>query len=358
MTPFFRSPLARAFVAIILAPSTASATEFIQFRIGTACDGMGESCGRRIFAEGTIDEKAAARFASFFALNAHLLPHKKQVSLHSPGGNVVGAIQLGTLIRRLGLDTELVEGQVCASACALVFMGGIQRSFWNDSRLGVHQFYSGGVIDEGTAQQLSTAISTYAATMGIDRRVIDIASVVPPQSMHWLTPIELKQLRVDNSDPFLSDWDIDTTLDGNLFASSVLRLPGDRVTATYTVLIVDGEPHLAITIDALPSEHERFRQAFSSPEMEVALIFDTPDTGQIDLDPLVWNRRSNGVTASVRLPRSVLDTAVKSSVVQIYFPSLVGRAVSDMDVAVRFDAHRFANVARPFFRLSERAPNQ
>jgi ATP-dependent protease ClpP protease subunit len=342
---------------LALSPSMASATDVLGFRIGTACDGMGEACGRRIFAEGPIDEGAPKRFASFFALNAHLLPHQKQVSLHSPGGNVLAAIQLGTLIRQLGLDTELVEGQICASACALVFMGGIQRSFWNDSRLGVHQFYSGGIINEGGAQELSTAISTYATTMGIDRRVIDIASFVPPQSMHWLTPNELKQLRVDNSDAFLSDWTIDTDLVGNLFASSVLRLPGDRVTATYSLLLHEGRPHLQVSVDALPSEHQRFRQAFSGPNMPLSLTFDSPHLDPIDLEPLVWARRPNGVTGLAPLPDAVVDSASKSTVIQVYFPELVGRAVSDMDVSVRFDSQRFASVARPFFLLSTAAAN-
>jgi hypothetical protein len=346
--------ISAAILFSIATSSSVSASEVLRFRIGTACDGVADACGPRIFAEGPIDENAATRFASFFALNSSSLPHKKQISLHSPGGNVLAAIQLGTLIRRLGLDTELVDGQTCASACSLVFMGGVERSFWTGSRLGVHQFSSGGLIDEGGAQQLSTAISTYAANLGIDRRVMDIASLVPPRSMYWLTATELKQLRVDNSDAALSDWTLGVDDYGDVIASAVLRLPGDRVTAVYSVRLVEGQPHLQVTVQALPSERQRFAQAFSAHQMEVAVSIDNPKAAPIHLDPLVWFRGEDRVTSSVPLPTSIVDAASNASTVQIYFPELVGRAVSDMDVAVRFDAASFVNFTRPVFRAAER----
>ncbi|MFN4127540.1 MAG: hypothetical protein ACK4HK_17150, partial [Pannonibacter indicus] len=49
------------------------------------------------------------------------------VVFNSPGGNPSKAIELGRLIRSLGLSTLQPRSLECVSACALAFMGGVSR---------------------------------------------------------------------------------------------------------------------------------------------------------------------------------------------------------------------------------------
>src|SRR5690606_17786904 len=49
------------------------------------------------------------------------------VTFHSPGGNIVKAMELGRIIRRLGLMTIQPRAMECSSACSLAFFGGIIR---------------------------------------------------------------------------------------------------------------------------------------------------------------------------------------------------------------------------------------
>jgi hypothetical protein len=75
--------------------------------------------------------------ADLVRLKDHLAERKfKLVLLHdSPGGDLFNGYQLANRIRSEGLDTA-VSGK-CESACALVFLGGVQRSFSDGSPIGV-----------------------------------------------------------------------------------------------------------------------------------------------------------------------------------------------------------------------------
>jgi len=49
------------------------------------------------------------------------------VRLDSPGGLTLEGMQVGRVIRRAALETFVARGDVCASACALAFLGGTRR---------------------------------------------------------------------------------------------------------------------------------------------------------------------------------------------------------------------------------------
>jgi hypothetical protein len=60
------------------------------------------------------------------------------ITFESQGGNIVAAIKLGRIIRLLQLDTVQLKRLYCASACALAFLGGVQRVAESGS-IGFHQ---------------------------------------------------------------------------------------------------------------------------------------------------------------------------------------------------------------------------
>ena len=62
----------------------------------------------------------------------------KLILLNSIGGNVSGAVRFARYVRENEMNTWIAKNQTCASACALVFLAGIQR--FSEGRLVVHQY--------------------------------------------------------------------------------------------------------------------------------------------------------------------------------------------------------------------------
>jgi hypothetical protein len=66
----------------------------------------------------------------------------KTVVLHSPGGSLTDALAMGRLIRDRKFATEVESGKYCASACPLVFAGGIERRAGVKAAIGVQRAVS------------------------------------------------------------------------------------------------------------------------------------------------------------------------------------------------------------------------
>ena len=62
----------------------------------------------------------------------------EQILLNSVGGNLSGAIRFARYVREKEMDTWIAKHQTCASACALIFLVGIER--FNEGKLIVHQY--------------------------------------------------------------------------------------------------------------------------------------------------------------------------------------------------------------------------
>src|SRR5260370_35541891 len=56
----------------------------------------------------------------------------------SHGGSLVTGLRIGEAIRRKGFSTIVPDGRHCASACALAWLGGIERFLGTDARSGFH----------------------------------------------------------------------------------------------------------------------------------------------------------------------------------------------------------------------------
>ena len=62
----------------------------------------------------------------------------KLILLNSIGGSVSAAVRFAKYVREKEMNTWIAKGQTCASACALVFLAGIQRL--GEGKLVVHQY--------------------------------------------------------------------------------------------------------------------------------------------------------------------------------------------------------------------------
>ena len=224
--------LAIGLLCLILA-SSASGADLqapMTFALYAPCDGNGLMCGEYILAQGTIQSTTPAAFASF----ARKIPYKPAVYFDSPGGDLAGGLRLGEVIRRLGLDTHIggpyekverlgqpyatvVQTPICFSACAYAFLGGVVREVQDGGKLGVHQFRgSRSDAGESSAQVTTAVLGAYIKHMGIDHRLLDLASVTEPGKIHVLSLREAQLLNVDNTDPPKAPWRLEADANGHL----------------------------------------------------------------------------------------------------------------------------------------------
>jgi hypothetical protein len=217
----------------------------MRFSLYRPCDGNGAMCAEKILATGDIELDSASKLLAFVRSPQFQATGIKTptIAFDSAGGNVVGAMTLGRLIRRLGADTYLASRYeshvgfndrivashvICASACTLAFMGGVQRVVEPDARYGVHQFYARHDIGDRATQNVIVAMAAYIEEMGVDRGVLDVASMVPPEKMYWLPPDAIQKLGVDNTQSPLAPWSIRASKDGRPFISVRQRVAAQR----------------------------------------------------------------------------------------------------------------------------------
>ena len=88
--------------------------------------------------QGTITRAAAFAFEAASARAESLGCAKPWLLLESPGGTLDDGIELGKSVRLKGLRT--LTRETCASACALIFLGGTERWLIGPrARIGFHQ---------------------------------------------------------------------------------------------------------------------------------------------------------------------------------------------------------------------------
>ena len=173
-----------------------------------------------ISAEGEINNDTASDFAAFLQEHVQDPNLRPLVLIHSPGGTVVGAMQLGLVFRRInavvvvartvsldGSDQAHIAPGYCMSACVYAFFGGTRRIVIPSvGRLGIHAMAiyghvrdpSGGVATTRTngSSELVSALSEYTRQMGIDPRVIGEAEGISPESIHIMTSREIARWRI------------------------------------------------------------------------------------------------------------------------------------------------------------------
>jgi hypothetical protein len=224
------------------------------FRAYQECSGNG--CPYFVLAQGVITSATPSAFRQFLAKEEY----QPIVYFDSPGGNLTSALELGRLIRARGLDTfvggpyeafigfasgnekiqRLTTQGICFSACAYAFLGGVSREIGERGIYGVHQFFSSDrPLGDATTQVAMTVIGSYLDEMGVNRRLLDLASLTSSRRMSSL-PIDIaRRLLIDNTEPELATWSVDTTITGKLYAYVVQHQP--RRDATVSFMIIRNE---------------------------------------------------------------------------------------------------------------------
>ena len=144
---------------------------------------------------------------------ARLLKSGKQkisgntVWLASNGGDIDTGMDLGRLLRRSGISTAIARNDQCLSACVFAFMGGERRSV--AGRLGIHRPYFSYTQDSPDRQvkfrHLQRVVKGYVEEMDFPASLYEAMMLVPPESMQFVAPADLKKFYLEGISPSSED---------------------------------------------------------------------------------------------------------------------------------------------------------
>lgn len=121
------------------------------------------------------------------------------LTLNSPGGVQNEALLMAYQLRRKRVSTVLLPGAFCASACALLFFGGVdeagkpRRIAFRGSRLGVHRPSPNPnrPPDAVQAQRLLNGLQKYMQEVGVSDDVQKKVFETDPAALYLLNETEL-----------------------------------------------------------------------------------------------------------------------------------------------------------------------
>jgi hypothetical protein len=161
--------------------------------------------GGQLLLTGSFDLGSAERFAAEIEARGEYV---QTVVLDSPGGSVVDALAIGSLIHQRGLATRVTAGSLCASSCPIVFASGEERIASQEAAIGVHQIYAAALSADpqsalrvaGTAMsdaQATTAeIMRHLTETGVDPALWLHALATPPEQLYYFTPEEMERYKL------------------------------------------------------------------------------------------------------------------------------------------------------------------
>lgn len=129
------------------------------------------------------------------------------VWLSSNGGDIDTGMDLGRLLRRLGIFTFIARNDQCLSACVFAFMGGERRGV--AGRLGIHRPYFSHTQDSPDRQakfrHLQRVVKGYVEEMDFPASLYEAMMLVPPESMQTVAPADLKRFYLEGITPVSED---------------------------------------------------------------------------------------------------------------------------------------------------------
>jgi hypothetical protein len=105
------------------------------------------------------------------------------VVLDSPGGSVLGGLEIGRNIKNNNYFTAVPNKTLCASSCALIWLAGTKRFAEDDSFVGFHAAYvykNGKPVESGSGNAL---VGAYLNQIGLTDRAIVFVTNAPPEGI-------------------------------------------------------------------------------------------------------------------------------------------------------------------------------
>lgn len=158
-----------------------------------------DGIGTVLLVSGEIEDGDAARFKNHLS-NMDKSPDL--VALHSPGGRVFEALQIGREVRERELPSAVLAGAYCMSSCPYILAGGEERIVSRRAIVGLHQHYYEQpkympvVFAVESIQAGQGATMEYLIEMGINPSLMLFSLKTPPDQIYALVEDELIQTRI------------------------------------------------------------------------------------------------------------------------------------------------------------------
>lgn len=291
----------------------------------------GNACGLQFNVYGSLSDSIDEKFKRIYDSVKLTSYTPNEIVLNSPGGSLSGAMKLGRLIRDRKLTART---DFCMSSCVFAFAGGVTR-YAQENTLGVHQFYGkDSGLSESSTQKISSILAVFLDEMGVSRKVLDIAFLMPKDSIHLLSESEISEYNFDNSRIKYGEWDITIDNRNNPSAAMMIQYPGGDISGLVNVFQVDRRLRLSLK---LTSSDEFIGRLLL---MGVTAVGENPiirayekDVSQ--LENSIWMLHSEGLIFVAEFPESALQKI---------------RLMPAIDIA--FDVPRMLSDANPSFSLN------
>ena len=297
-------------LAWCLVPASAASMKFENISTG------GNHCCWWIQADGEIVANTPEAFETFYR---SLKYPPGAIRLNSLGGNLTAGIALGEKIRALGLSTEVGSTQgnaektqgICASACAYAFLGGKARVLEDSARLGFHRFYSPLAVDNAKAklfsgedldntQKLLALLLLYTISMGVDARIVVLATTAGHDEVYWVTQKDAQELRIAFTPMGYKPWRIETYRGGALAVSD----SNDGLRSIVAGCSARGGRYAAIVDRSAEADPQWLEQCRTGGMREIHAhdVFGT----EVDPNQTRLTRSSDAVVLRFALPQGTL----------------------------------------------------
>ena len=188
-----------------------------------------------IYLDGPIELGDAKRLERY--IEQHHVPAESWVTLNSPGGNLFEGMELGRIIRKYNLRTNIGRRKVnssgqfdsvaggCFSACTLAYAGGSFRFLNSGSHFGIHRFAftSPQKNESDIAQIASASIVAYLRSMDIDPDLFTLSTKAGASEIYEPSKQEMERLNVVTNGFNRPKWAIESN-------EGLLYLKGERAT--------------------------------------------------------------------------------------------------------------------------------
>lgn len=158
-----------------------------------------EGIGKILLLSGAIEQGDAKKFQSKLA---SMEDKPDLVALHSPGGKVYEAQQIGRIVRSENLPTGVLPGAFCVSSCPYVLAGGVNRTVSLRGVVGMHQHYYEQprylpVVFAVEDIQISQGETMeFLIEMGVNPSLMVFSLNTPPEQIYALVEEELKETMI------------------------------------------------------------------------------------------------------------------------------------------------------------------
>src|SRR5258707_6219951 len=237
-----------------------------------APDACGRGCDSWIAIEGQVDSGAALRFRKFLR---QIRDRNLPMYFSSPGGNLDQALAMGvmlrerpvvarvarTVVKECGFEAQNGEaclklkqsgrelhgdlwtrGAMCNSACPYLMLGATTREVAPDAVLAVHSpkvvvHFSGLGIPSPEMRAAATVrgheradrmVASYIVRIGVDIRLLELASTVKFEDIHALTREEIIRFGIDRRERVETPWIFENIGRSTVRKIATLKADGDK----------------------------------------------------------------------------------------------------------------------------------